>query len=273
MKSLIRCVMWGVLVLCCGFSHAQDAPDAEGCKDSSLVNRYPGSNIDSCENLDYQETEFPISSKDGNLVTTPLQGEYHESVYMSPSNISAVQLTRNFQAALKAAGFVIDYVSPPDELVGHKGNTWIYIESRNGSYEQKIITVQAVSQEIQVDGTALQNEITKSGHVAVYGVHFDTAKATLQPDSEAALNAIVSVLQQDASLKLKVEGHTDNQGVAAANLVLSQKRAEAVVAWLVAHGIDRSRLNASGRGQTQPVADNGTEEGRAKNRRVELVKI
>jgi OmpA-OmpF porin, OOP family len=273
MKSLIRGAMCGVFVLCGSYSQGQDAPDAEGCKDSNLVNRYPRSNIDSCENLDYQETEFPISSKDGTLVTKPLQGEYHESVYMAPSNVSAVQLTRNFQAALKAAGFVIDFVSPPDELVGHKGNTWIYVESRNGSYEQKIITVQGVSQEIKVDGTALHNEISQSGHVAVYGVHFDTGKATLQPDSEAALDAIVNLLQLDASLRLKVEGHTDNQGLAPANLALSQRRAEAVVVWLTAHGIDRNRLSASGRGQTQPVADNGTEEGRAKNRRVELVKI
>jgi len=78
--------------------------------------------------------------------------------------------------------------------------------------------------------------------------------------------------QQNPDLKLRVEGHTDNQGSAAANQALSEKRAQAVVAWLVAHGTNASRLAAKGMGQTMPVADNSTQDGRAKNRRVELVK-
>ena len=69
-----------------------------------------------------------------------------------------------------------------------------------------------------------------------------------------------------------MEGHTDNQGSAAANQALSEKRAQAVVAWLTAHGIPATRLSAKGFGQTKPLIDNGTEDGRAKNRRVELVK-
>jgi outer membrane protein OmpA-like peptidoglycan-associated protein len=118
----------------------------------------------------------------------------------------------------------------------------------------------------------LSDEINKSGHVAVYGIHFDTGKAAILPDSEAALSEIVKLLQQDADLKLRVEGHTDNQGNAAANQALSEKRAQAVVVWLTAHGIAANRLTAKGFGQTKPIEDNGTEDGRAKNRRVELVK-
>ncbi len=74
-------------------------------------------------------------------------------------------------------------------------------------------------------------------------------------------------------MKLRVEGHTDNQGNAAANQGLSEKRAQAVVVWLTAHGVAAARLTAKGFGQTKPVAENGTEEGRAKNRRVELAKM
>jgi len=92
------------------------------------------------------------------------------------------------------------------------------------------------------------------------------------PDSENTLGEIVKLLQQNADLKLRVEGHTDNQGNAAANQALSERRAQAVMAWLSAHGVEASRLSAKGMGQTKPVADNGAEEGRAKNRRVELVK-
>ena len=73
-------------------------------------------------------------------------------------------------------------------------------------------------------------------------------------------------------MKFRIKGPTDNQGNAAANQALSERRAQAVVAWLTAHGVEASRLSAKGMGQTKPVADNGAEDGRAKNRRVELVK-
>jgi len=106
----------------------------------------------------------------------------------------------------------------------------------------------------------------------VYGIHFDTGKATILADSGQILGEIVKLLQQNPDLKLRVEGHTDNQGNAAANQALSEKRAQSVLAWLTAHGIPAARLTAKGLGQTQPVADNGTEDGRAKNRRVELAK-
>jgi len=79
-------------------------------------------------------------------------------------------------------------------------------------------------------------------------------------------------LKNQPDWKITVEGHTDNIGAKGANQLLSQKRAEAVVAWLGSHEVDRGRLAAAGLGDTKPVQDNATEEGRAKNRRVELVK-
>jgi len=80
------------------------------------------------------------------------------------------------------------------------------------------------------------------------------------------------MMQQDPTLCLRIEGHTDNQGNVGANQTLSEKRAQAVVAWLTANGVQADRLTAKGFGQTRPVADNSTDEGRAKNRRVELAK-
>src|SRR5947209_6537103 len=130
-----------------------------------------------------------------------------------------------------------------------------------------------MEQEVTAYASAMGDEIKKSGHVAVYGINFDTGKATIQPSSESVLNEIVKLLQDNADLKLRVEGHTDNVGAAAANQTLSEKRAQAVVAWLTGHGIAANRLTAKGFGATKPVADNGTDEGKAKNRRVELAKI
>ena len=157
-------------------------------------------------------------------------------------------------AGSEAAGITIDYANPPDQLVGHKGKTWIYIDNRGDYYYQTIITEQAMTQEVTADASSLSDEINKSGHVAVYGIHFDTGKSAILPESEDSLKQILALLNQNAALKLRVEGHTDNQGVAAANQTLSEKRAQAVMGWLIANGVDASRLTAKGLGQTKPVA-------------------
>jgi outer membrane protein OmpA-like peptidoglycan-associated protein len=106
----------------------------------------------------------------------------------------------------------------------------------------------------------------------VYGIEFDTGKATLKPESEKVLGDVLSLLQAQPDWKMKIEGHTDSTGTKAGNQVLSQQRAAAVVAWLVQKGVAQERLAAAGLGDTKPIADNATDAGRAKNRRVELVK-
>jgi outer membrane protein OmpA-like peptidoglycan-associated protein len=109
--------------------------------------------------------------------------------------------------------------------------------------------------------------------VAVYGITFDTGSATIKAGSDSVLGEIVSLLGKNPTWKMRVEGHTDDVGGKAANQKLSEQRAAAVVAWLTSHGIAPPRLASQGLGDSKPVADNKTEAGRAKNRRVELVKL
>ncbi|HEX2731373.1 MAG TPA: OmpA family protein [Polyangiaceae bacterium] len=102
-------------------------------------------------------------------------------------------------------------------------------------------------------------------------VEFDTNKATIRPESDGILQAVLKVLQDHTELaKVRIEGHTDNRGGKNHNLTLSRKRAAAVVQWLVAHGIDAKRVSSEGVGPNRPIADNATEEGRQTNRRVEF---
>jgi len=103
-------------------------------------------------------------------------------------------------------------------------------------------------------------------------IHFASGSADIPASAQPVLSAVVNTLKQNASWRLIVEGHTDNVGTKAANQKLSEQRAQAVVGWLVDHGIERNRLTARGFGQARPVADNTSEEGRARNRRVELVR-
>ena len=103
------------------------------------------------------------------------------------------------------------------------------------------------------------------------GVWFDFDKATLKRESDQALGEVLDLLQDDPGLSLDIEGHTDSVGSDEYNMQLSRERADAVADWLVEHGVDESRLGTTGFGESMPVADNGTDAGRAENRRVEIV--
>ena len=257
-----------VLVLTMNLSAQEN--DAEGCKDSPIITRMPGSTIHSCENKEYDQAKMPANS-DGE--EKAVEGEYHSWDYGTREGISEIQVFRNFETALKQAGFTIVYSSSPGTITARKGNTWYWLQNSGTYYYQTIVTEKAMNQEVTADASSLSDELKKSGHVAVYGIHFETGKAAILPDSENVLGEIAKMLKENAEVKLSVEGHTDNVGAPPSNQVLSEKRAQAVVAWLTAHGVEASRLRAKGWGQSKPVSDNGSEDGRAKNRRVDLVKM
>ena len=125
---------------------------------------------------------------------------------------------------------------------------------------------------IVLDAGEMAEDISETGHVALYGIYFDTNAASVKPESKPTIKEIAQLLNQNASLELVVVGHTDNQGALDFNMDLSKRRAKAVVDILVeSHGINSRRLLASGAGFLSPVASNRSEAGRAKNRRVELV--
>ncbi len=118
----------------------------------------------------------------------------------------------------------------------------------------------------------MKKELDTKGHVALY-INFDFDKADIKPESQPIIDQIVKLLKNNPSLNLTVEGHTDNIGTPPYNKRLSEARAKSVVAALTAQGIEARRLKAAGYGQDKPIADNSTDDGRAKNRRVELVKM
>jgi outer membrane protein OmpA-like peptidoglycan-associated protein len=109
--------------------------------------------------------------------------------------------------------------------------------------------------------------------IITHGINFDVDKSVIKPESMGTLNMIVNVLKNNTDLKFEIDGHTDNTGEAAHNLTLSQQRADAVKAQLIKMGIDGSRLTTKGFGDTKPISDNSTPEGKANNRRVEFVKM
>jgi OOP family OmpA-OmpF porin len=138
-----------------------------------------------------------------------------------------------------------------------------------------VITGKAVENKmVLVKAADIADALATKGSIDLYGIYFDVDKTDIKPESTKTLDEVASLLKIDRSLKLEISGHTDNTGTAEHNMKLSDGRARAVVDALVkTYSIDASRLEAKGYGDTKPVASNDSEDGRAKNRRVELKKI
>lgn len=122
-------------------------------------------------------------------------------------------------------------------------------------------------------GKTLRDQLAETGRIVTHGILFDSGSAVIKAESYKTLALIAELVTADPALKLSIEGHTDSDGVDAENLALSQKRADAVKAWLVAQGTAADRLTTQGQGETKPIDVNTTPEGKANNRRVELAKL
>jgi outer membrane protein OmpA-like peptidoglycan-associated protein len=138
-----------------------------------------------------------------------------------------------------------------------------------------VIEVKALENKmVFVKSSEMADAINKTGKIDIYGITFDIDKTDIKPESVPTLTEVAKLLTENPTFKLEISGHTDSTGSAPHNQTLSEGRAVSVVNTLVSqYHIDASRLVAKGYGDTKPIADNATEEGRAKNRRVELSKL
>ena len=273
-----KCVLLISLIICLASPAVlagQD--DEEGCKDSPLLTRPAGCHITSCTKSDFDAAELVMTTSGDNR-KKHVEGKLEKINYDCVGK-SALQVRRNTENAWRAAGFTLNFTGydvPTHYVTAHKGGTWVSVEASeltgDSQYVFTSVLTEKMQQEMTSDAKAWADEINKSGHAAVYGIEFDTGKATLRPESEKVLAQVAALLESQPDWKMKIEGHTDSTGTKQGNQVLSQQRAAAVLAWLVKDDIAASRLTAAGMGDTKPIADNGTDVGRARNRRVELVK-
>ena len=256
--------------------------DAEGCKDHPLFTRVPGYKIGSCENKEFEMFKFPLeNSCDQNRKEETVEGKYYFISFGPMEGInplSATQLYRNFENALKKInatllGKVVEIGNSYGFLSAKikKGNneTYVYFHASDSDYEYTIVERQAMTQYIQAN--AMLDALNKDGFIAL-DILFDTGKSTIKEESLPIIDQICELLKSAPDMKVSIEGHTDNTGTPQGNKTLSESRAKAVMDAVAAKGIDKSRMSSEGWGQEKPVADNRTEEGRAKNRRVEIVK-
>jgi outer membrane protein OmpA-like peptidoglycan-associated protein len=279
MKNWFKLLAALLLALSVGSAMASKDPrDVDGTEEHPEIIRFPNFFINESKHNDYNEVAFP--TKSGEQVKA---GKYWWIAYMLKleSRVpSPVEVIKNYENAFKQIGGTQVYRDKSDTAVyrmplAQGGERWVQLQvtGEGHHYQMTIVETAPMEQKLEFSSDEMAAAIGKNGFVALNGILFDTGKAAIKPESEALIKEIVALLNKDKSLKLSIVGHTDNAGDKKANLALSKQRAESVVRQLVAAGIDARRLKAEGKGDTEPTADNRMEEGRAKNRRVELVKF
>jgi OOP family OmpA-OmpF porin len=263
-----------LFLLTVGVAYGQEK-DAEGCKDHPLISRMKNYYINTCEK-NFNSNTFYVKEgeKDGEKT---LEGDLTKIAYIlqegSPQP-SYLQIRRNYSNAIKNIGGTTLYDDGRQgtyKVTTGGKEVWIGMWATNDgrNYELDILEMAPMIQEVTAD--AMYDALNKDGFMALY-INFDTGKSNIKPESMAIIEQIAALLKAHSELKVSIEGHTDNVGTPQSNKTLSTQRAKSVMNAVVQKGIAATRLTALGWGQEKPIADNRSEDGKAKNRRVEIVK-
>ena len=192
-------------------------------------------------------------------------------------SVSREEIVQNYkEAALEKGGNILyerAYLLTFTLTRKDGGTTWAFLSAGDGSYNLDIIDEATFKKQLTFDAKEMKRALDEEGYVAIYGISFDIDRAVLKLGAEEVLIEMVKLMKNNPDLKIEIQGHTDNTGSADHNLDLSTRRAETVKKFLLAYGIEAPRMVPKGYGEEKPVAPNDTEEGRAMNRRVELVNI
>lgn len=295
-----------ILIATTPLANAQD--DIDGCKDHSLFSRMPNYYLSNCEELEFGSMKFPVGAPDPQndnlLKSINVEGKIMVFNYLLKEDKtpnSGLQIMRNFQNASKQNGGVIlgeyqGWCQATYEFSGVSlnggtipfGNSctnwgltikfakenkevWIYVQmSGDGEgYDMVIAEKEAMIQDIQAN--EMFDKINSGDALTLY-INFESGKSAIKSDSQSIIDELHKMLSANPSLKIIIEGHTDNVGNSSSNKTLSEQRASSVKTSLVNKGIAADRINTVGYGQDKPIADNSTEDGKAKNRRVEIKK-
>jgi outer membrane protein OmpA-like peptidoglycan-associated protein len=278
MKSKVRIIVASLLLV---FPVVQ-AQESE-YKDTPWFSGMPNFYIYAAEDVEFGSYNF-FNGKN----CTTVEGKKLKRTYSLKEDAqksSVIQIMRNYSNAIKSMGGTVIYEGMPQNaecaennginmVVGKavKDGNELWVEAVTLGGDDFYLTI-VLKELMKQDVTAsnMFEALNRDGHIALY-INFDTGKSIIRDESKPIIEQIAQMLKTNPELKISVEGHTDNVGTPASNKTLSEARAKSVVSAITGQGISTDRLNPAGYGQDKPIADNNTEEGRAKNRRVELVK-
>jgi outer membrane protein OmpA-like peptidoglycan-associated protein len=309
-RSIVALLAFALLLapsLITGNLNAQTR-DVAGSRDYPGIGRFKGSSITGYRVKDFDAARFQAAPfKDGKPADPrKLEGRITRIAYRTNPGPSILEVSRNFETQLEKAGFekliscdaddcggipfaeAIDVLPIPmmwlDGFKYHyyaakktdgSRETWasIAVSENNGHiHAQLVMAVVGAIENKMVDAAQMKKGLGEKGHIALYGIYFDTDKAVIKPESKPTLDEMAKLLRGEPGLTVFIVGHTDSQGGYEHNMTLSRQRAEAVAAALTrSYKIARNRLYTAGVGWLAPVGSNATEDGRTLNRRVELV--
>jgi OOP family OmpA-OmpF porin len=282
--------------------------DVAGSRDFPGIGRFGGSVITGYQVKDFDAARMQAAAfRDGKPADARrLEGRVVRIAYRTSPGPSILEVSRNFETQLAKAGFetllscdtdacggipfteAIDALPIPQMWVdgfnyhyyaGRKADggretfaSVVVSENNREIYAQLIVAELGAIENKMVDAAAMAKGLGETGHIALYGIYFDTDKAVIKPESRPTLEQIAKLLTGQPQLNVFIVGHTDSQGAFEYNMDLSKRRAEAIAAELVkSYRIAPPRLRTAGVGLLSPVGSNASESGRALNRRVELV--
>jgi OmpA-OmpF porin, OOP family len=266
----------GFLILVVSAQTFPQGTDQQGAKDHPLLSRIPGYYIGDQVTKDFDSYTSPYLNTDnvweGKTTTT------NYSAKEGAKQFSFIQIVRNYENAIKKLkGKILhsDTRILAAKIENAGAVTYVSVEAFNDGrdYTLLIVETKPMADEVTIDAAALNKGIADAGKIAVYGIYFDVGKSVVKPESKPTIDEIVKLLTQHSTLKLFVVGHTDGDGSAESNMKLSADRAAAIVKVLIGNGVQAARLKAAGVGAYCPIETNRTTEGKAKNRRVELVEM
>lgn len=307
MKTQTRAIAFLILIFALPALCAEG--DAPGSADHPAVGRFGGSVISGYDSKDFDEYSFHVGPADaGDAGVQAVEGAVEQISYTTAIGASLAEVYRNYKNKLESAGYDILFECDAKSCGGSKFAYELrvlpipkmvldpfqfrYLAAR-ATQDERVSRIAVVvspdankrirsqvtvvlSGELEnkmVDAEQMHAGLLEVGHIALYGIYFDTDKAVIKPESKPTLDEIGKLLNGRAQLRIILVGHTDNQGAYDYNQTLSRRRAESVVEALVSsYGIDRARLTSDGVGYLAPVATNDSEAGRSLNRRVVLVK-
>ncbi len=253
-------------------------------KDTPYFTGMPNYRINDASDQEFGDYRF-YNGKD----CTTVEGKKFHRAYNTKEGAkqsSELQISRNYSNSIRGMGGTVLFEGECSgancaENCGYrmmvakvkKGDNELWLEvvpfNEGNDYYLTVVVKEAMKQDVSAND--MFDALNRDGHIALY-INFDTGKSVIKKESRPIIDQIVEMMKANPVLKISVEGHTDNVGDPKSNKTLSMERARAVAAAIADRGVDKNRLSSSGHGQDMPIADNRTDEGRGKNRRVELVK-
>jgi outer membrane protein OmpA-like peptidoglycan-associated protein len=277
MKQYISHILFFVILLVFSNSLLLFADDVE----HPVIKPIPGSSLKAKFSKKEKYSTYTFRIKENGKINKLDKGgrywELHYGFSDKGKDMSVSEILENYRTAViekggnvlnKGSNYLI--FSIPRE---GGGTSWAHVQATTGSYKLKIIDEEGFDGKLSFGAEELKLALDNEGRIAIYGINFDINKSDLKLGAEKVISEIVKLMKLYPDLRIEIQGHTDNTGSADHNLTLSDQRAQTVKNFIMLYGINSSRLKSKGYGMTNPIDKNDTEEGRAKNRRVELVKI